>query len=129
MKIGETHSVWGSLDTVVSDARKGTLKCRMLTGTYIIQITCHKFSRVDVSSAHNCRGVFDEDLAHKLLESPALTHQRKPLYLVIKTKVIYCIGAQKWKETHIRLLTLFKHKRKAIISRNTECNYRPKLHT
>ena len=41
MKIGETHPVWNSLDSVVSDVRKGTIKCRMLTGTYILQSTSY----------------------------------------------------------------------------------------
>ena len=29
MKMGETYSVWKSLDSIVSDVRKGTIKCRM----------------------------------------------------------------------------------------------------
>ena len=52
LKIGETHSVWSSLDPVVSDVRKGTIKCRMLTGTYILQSTSHKFSRTAVSATY-----------------------------------------------------------------------------
>ena len=98
MKIGETHPVWNSLDSVVSDVRKGTIKCRMLTGTYILQSTSHKFSRATVSATCKCCGLYEEDLAHMLLECPAFIHQRKPLYLEIKTLVINCIGAQKWRE-------------------------------
>ena len=98
LKIGETHSVWSSLDPVVSDVRKGTIKCRMLTGTYILQSTRHKFSRTAVSATCKCCGLYDEDLAHMLLECSALIRQRKPLYLTIKTKVINCIGIHKWRE-------------------------------
>ena len=98
MKIGETHPVWNSLDSVVSDVRKGTIKCRMLTGTYILQSTSHKFSRATVSATCKCCGLYEEDLAHMLLECPAFIHQRKPLYSEIKTLVINCIGAQKWRE-------------------------------
>ena len=98
MKIGETHPVWNSLDSVISDVRKGTIKCRMLTGTYILQSTSHKFSRATVSATCKCCGLYDEDLAHMLLECPAFIHQRKPLYSEIKTQVINCIGAQKWRE-------------------------------
>ena len=57
MKIGETHPVWNSLDSVVSDVRKGTIKCRMLTGIYILQSTSHKFSRATVSATCKCCGL------------------------------------------------------------------------
>ena len=37
MKLRETHSVWKSLDSIVSDVRRGTtVTCRILTGTYIL---------------------------------------------------------------------------------------------
>ena len=94
MKMGETYSLWKSLDSIVSDVRKGTIKCRMLTGTYMLQSTSHKFSKANVSATCKCCGLYDEDLAHMLLESPAFIHQRKPIYSQFKTKVINCIGAQ-----------------------------------
>ena len=33
MKIGQTHVVWSSLESTISDVRKGITKSRMLTGT------------------------------------------------------------------------------------------------
>ena len=36
MKMGETYSVWKSLDSIVSGVRKGTIKCRVLTRTYML---------------------------------------------------------------------------------------------
>ena len=79
-------------------AKKGTIKCRMLTGTYMLQSTSHTFSKANVSATCKCCGLYDEDLAHMLLECPAFIHQRKPIYSQFKTKVINCIGAQHWRE-------------------------------
>ena len=98
MKMGETYSVWKSLDSIVSDVRKATIKCRMLTITYMLQSASHKFSRANVSATCKCCGLYDEDLAHMLLECPAFIHQKKPIYSQFKTKVINCIGAQHWRE-------------------------------
>ena len=98
LKIGETHPVWNSLDSIVSDVRKGTVKCRMLTGTYMLQSTSHKFKKVTVSATCKCCGLYVEDLAHMLLECPAFIQQRKPLYVSIKNQVINCIGVLKWRE-------------------------------
>ena len=98
LKIGETHPVWNSLDSIVSDVRKGTVKCRMLTGTYMLQSTSHKFKKATVSATCKCCGLYVEDLAHMLLECPAFIQQRKPLYVSIKNQVINCIGVLKWRE-------------------------------
>ena len=98
LKIGETHPVWNSLDSIVSDVRKGTVKCRMLTGTYMLQSTSHKFKKATVSATCKCGGLYVEDLAHMLLECPAFIQQRKPLYVSIKNQVINCIGVLKWRE-------------------------------
>ena len=37
LRIGSTHLVWRSLDSTVSDVRKGITKARILTGTYLLQ--------------------------------------------------------------------------------------------
>ena len=37
LKIGQTHSLWSSLDSTVSDVRKCITKCRIITGTYMLQ--------------------------------------------------------------------------------------------
>ena len=43
-KISLTHNVWSSLETTVADVRKGIVKSRMITGTYMLQTSKHKFS-------------------------------------------------------------------------------------
>ena len=37
LRIGSTRLVWRSLDSTVSDVRKGVTKARILTGTYLLQ--------------------------------------------------------------------------------------------
>ena len=95
LKISQTHPIWSTLESTVSDIRKGITKGRMLTGTYLLQTSQHKFSRSTISAACKCCGLNDEDLPHMLLECPALT-----FYPRIK-KLVTCInniGIIKWKE-------------------------------
>ena len=44
LRIGTTHLVWRSLDASVPDVRKGIIKTRILTGTYLLQKHRHSFS-------------------------------------------------------------------------------------
>ena len=46
LRIGTTHLVWRSLDALVPDVRKGIIKTRILTGTYLLQKHRHSFRRV-----------------------------------------------------------------------------------
>ena len=92
LKIGQPHPVWTSLESTVSDVRKGITKCRMLTGTYLLQSSQHKFSKSSTSATCKCCGLNDEDLPHMLLECPALLNQRKLFYPRIKDLVIDTIG-------------------------------------
>ena len=98
LKIDETHPVWNFLDSIISDVRKGTMKCRMLTGTYMLQSTSYKFKKATVSATCKSCGLYDEDLAQMLLECSAFIQQRKPIYVSIKNQVINCIGVLKWRE-------------------------------
>ena len=47
-RIGLTHKVWLALESTVADVRKGIVKCRMVTGTYMLQTSKHKFSNSTV---------------------------------------------------------------------------------
>ena len=84
LRIGQTHPIWSTLESTVSDVRKGITKGRMLAGTYLLQTSQHKFSRSTISAACKCCGLNDEDLPHMLLECPALLNQRKLFYPRIK---------------------------------------------
>ena len=98
LKISESHSVWTSLESTVSDVRKGITKCRMLTGTYLLELSKRKFNMSTVSATCKCCGIADEDLPHMPLECSALISQRKLFYPRIKTLTIDCIGLSQWKE-------------------------------
>ena len=51
--IGRTHSVWYSLESTVSDVRKGITKSRMITGTYMLQsMYTNSATRLKVLSAN-----------------------------------------------------------------------------
>ena len=97
LKIGKVHKVWGSLESSVWDVRKGIIKCRLLTGTYLLQKNRHKFSQSVVSAKCKCCGMEDEDIAHMLLYCPSYSDQRRQSYSKIKSLVISEIGESQWK--------------------------------
>ena len=81
--IGRTHSVWSSLESTVSDVRKGITKSRMITGTYMLQSNVYKFSNATESSICKCCATDSEDIVHMLLDCPgypALFAQRKQYF-------------------------------------------------
>ena len=79
-KISLTHNVWSSLESTCVDVRKGIVKSRMITGTYTLQTSKHKFSKATVDATCKCCGLADEDITHMLLDCPALFSQRKLFY-------------------------------------------------
>ena len=70
----------------------------------------------------------DETVPHTFI------HQRKPLNLIIKTRVINCIGAHKWREFLVKLLldcsrySIIKEKTEYQEILNTTTNLCYKLH-
>ena len=99
LKIGSTHQVWSTLESTVSEVRMGITKCRMLTGTYLLQSNKHKFSKSNECATCKCCGLGDEDVIHMLLECPALYVQRKQYFSNVKSMVSDCIGLGQWEET------------------------------
>ena len=96
LKIGSTHTVWSSLESTVTEVRMGITKCRLLTGTYLLQTNKHKFSKSKESASCKCCGLEDEDVIHMLLECPALYVQRKKHFSNVKLIVSDCIGVEQW---------------------------------
>ena len=74
LKIGSTHPIWTSLSSTVSSVKKGTIKARLLTGTYLLETNKHKFSSGKESPLDLCKccGTENEDVTHFLLLCPAL---------------------------------------------------------
>ena len=97
MKIGNFHNVWASLVSTVLDVRKEIVKCRLLTGTYLLQSNRHKFSQSVVSATCRYCCIEDENLAHMLLYCPLHANQRGQSYSKIKSMVILQIGGNQLK--------------------------------
>ena len=71
LRIGTTHLVWRTIDPSVSDVRKGVVKARILTGTYMLQKNRQSFSNglVNAVCPHCC--LEDEDQLYMLARCPA----------------------------------------------------------
>ena len=103
-KISLTHKVWSSLESTVADVRKGIVKSRMITGTYLLQTNKHKFSKATVCATCKCCGLGDEDITHMLLDCAALYSQRKLFYPKVRSLTIQYLGINMWREiTHSKL--------------------------
>ena len=97
LNIGKVHKVWDSLESTVLDVRKGIIKCKLLTGTHLLQANRHKFSQSVVIAKCRCCGIEDEDIVHMLLYCPSYSDQRRQSYSKIKSMVISEIGESQWK--------------------------------
>ena len=91
-KISLTHKVWSSLESTVADVRKGIVKSRMITGSYLLQTNKHKFSKATVCATCKCCGLGDEDITHMLLDCAALYSQRKLFYPKVRSLTIQYLG-------------------------------------
>ena len=96
LRIGSTHLVWRSLDSTVSDVRKGITKARILTGTYLLQKIRNSFSGGTVDLVcRNCR-LEDEDLLHVLARCPAYFEIRKYTVQLLKDIVVRKTNLETW---------------------------------
>ena len=99
VEIGRTHSAWSSLESTVSDVRKGITKSRMITGTYMLQSNVYKFSNATESSICKCCATDSEDIVHMLLDCPALFAQRKQYFGDLRSLIVNCVGIKQWEST------------------------------
>ena len=103
-KISLTHKVWSPLESTVADVRKGIVKSRMITGTYLLQTNKYKFSKATVCATCKCCRLGDEDITHMLLDCAALYSQRKLFYPKVRSLAIQYLGINMWREiTHTKL--------------------------
>ena len=96
MKFGSTHQVWDSLQSTVSDVKKGIIKAHLLTGTCMLQAMKSKYSAGKESAKCKCCGIENEYITHFLLNCPALFQKRKLYYSQLKDSVINMIGIDNW---------------------------------
>ena len=86
---------FGTVSNLVSDVKKGIIKGRLLTGTYMLQAMKSKYSAGKESAICKCCGIENEDIAHFLLNCPALFQKRKLYHSQLKESVINMIGIDK----------------------------------
>lgn len=98
LQIGSTHPVWQSLQSSVIDVKRGITKCRMLTGTYILQATKHRFNLLTEDPLCRSCAMESEDLVHMITTCPVLYHIRKEGFAKLKQLVISIVGSLKYKE-------------------------------
>ena len=102
--ISLTHKVWSSLEPTIADVRKGIVKSRMITGTYLLQTNKLKFSKATVCATCKYCGLGDEDITHMLLDCAALYSQRKLFYPKVRSLTIRYFGINMWREiNHTKL--------------------------
>ena len=88
LKAGSIHKLWTSLYSTVSDVKKGIVKYRMLTGTYLLQKDKHKFSNGKVQDDCVLCSIGDEDIVHILTQCTALHIIRREQMQILKKSVV-----------------------------------------
>lgn len=79
LSTGKTHPVWDTVASCIKDVRKGVVKARLLTGTYMTQTLKSKYSSDKISpTCPLCNGE-DEDLHHILFRCEHLWSARFPI--------------------------------------------------
>ena len=86
--IGQTHPVWDSLESTRLEVRRGVVKSRIITGTYIVQSTRAKFNQYQIDSTCPLCHLEEEDIIHMLLRCSVLHSVRKGPFRTLKDYVI-----------------------------------------
>ena len=83
--IGKQHIVWKTLDRNTHDVRRGAVKVRLLTGTYLVQSAVSKFNQYQVDPTCLLCRCSTEDYQHMILECSALLKYRENYLCEIKS--------------------------------------------
>ena len=95
--IGQTHPVWDSLESTRLEVRRGVVKSRIITGTYIVQSTRAKFNQYQIDSTCPLCHLEEEDIIHMLLRCSVLHSVRKGPFRTLKDYVINRTSETFWK--------------------------------
>ena len=98
LQIGNTHPVWDSLESTRLEVRRGVVKCRILTGTYIVQTIRSKFNQYQVDSKCPLCHMEDEVITHMLLRCSVLHSVRKEPFILLKDYVISRTNTVFWRK-------------------------------
>ena len=84
----QPHLLWQATTNTVRDVRRGTIKGRMLTGTYILQSTRAAFNQTKITLCQMCKQE-DEDMEHFIFRCPTLSSARDHLLKILLMSVPY----------------------------------------
>ena len=96
LQFGTLHPIWKYQDSCVTDVKRGTVKVRLLTGTYIVQSKLARFNQNEVDpTCQFCRRNI-ENYAHMLLKCGALHSYRKPHIEQLRSLLMGWSGSDLW---------------------------------
>ena len=125
-EIGKTHQIWDNIDTTTTDVKRSIIKCRMLTGNYMVQANNHKFSNGKQSALCKCCALKDEDISHMLLDCPSYHLQRKTILKQIKAIVSNQKGKFNWeqfRDDDLKIIQLLMDSGKFSEITHKECHF------
>ncbi|MCG8033679.1 MAG: endonuclease/exonuclease/phosphatase family protein [Candidatus Thiodiazotropha taylori] len=97
LQIGQTHHVWDSIESTRLEVRRGVIKCRIVTGTYIVQTLRSKFNQYQIDSTCPLCRAEDEDIEHMLLRCSALHSTRKEPFKKLKDYIVGITDINFWR--------------------------------
>ena len=77
LKVGASHHVWSTVRNNVHDSRRTQIKCRLLTGTYILQANRAEFNQFVVNPTCKLYSALPETRQHFIAECVALKKYRQ----------------------------------------------------
>ena len=80
LRIGQVHMVWESIQPNLQDVKRGHVKARLLTGTYMFQSTKFRFNSSDVDPKCPLCRLGSKDLRQFILQCPALAVARDTIF-------------------------------------------------
>ncbi|MES9903493.1 MAG: reverse transcriptase domain-containing protein [Sedimenticola sp.] len=96
LRTGITHHIWDSLDSTVTEVRKGITRARMITGTYMLQTNKCKFSHFQIDPTCPLCRLEPEDIVHVLTRCPEYHKIRKSYIPKINKEVSSILGSRLW---------------------------------
>ena len=77
LKVGQCHPVWGKVRSNILDNKRAQLKCKLLTGTYILQGNLAAFNQYTVDPTCKLCGEAPEARQHFISECSTFDSERK----------------------------------------------------
>ena len=124
LSIVTIHRIWTAVQNNIKDVRRGRIKARLLTGTYILQCNRSKFNQHEVNATCPLCQLEDEDTLHFLIKCNALYAYRKESMKELKD-IISDIDESVWRilSNDFNLLTNVILEPDILIRRNLlKCN-------